>query len=115
MENEKPWYETEEDRIYEDAVKKIKAAVLEDSVPFDKAASQVEVENEQLKSSVVSDALKLLIAELHFMKQIPLDEVADALKLPLKKVEDARKEMIAEVEAAAIEKYKESLNQGGNA
>jgi len=114
MKNEMPWYETEEDRLYEEAVKNIKAAV-EGGTPFEEAASRIEVKDEALRASAASDALKLLIAEMHFMKGRPLGEVADALKLPPGRVEEARREMVEEVEAAAIEKYKESLKQGGNA
>lgn len=115
MENERPWYETEEDRIYEEAVNAIKSAVLQDSKPFDEAAAKTGVEDETLRASIISDALKLLIAEIHFMQKKPLEEMAESLKLPLKKLEETKKEMIREVEAAAIEKYKESLEQGGNA
>ncbi len=80
---ERPWYETEEDRLYEEAVNSIKSAV-ENSVPFDEAAAKLDVKDE-------------------------------ALKVPLKKVEAAKKEMLEEVEQAAIEKYRESLGQEGNA
>jgi len=111
---ERPWYETEEDRLYEEAVNSIKSAV-ENSVPFDEAAAKIDVKDEGLKAAIVADALKVLIAEMHFMKKVSLDEVANALKVPLKKVEDAKKEMLEEVEQAAIEKYKESLGQEGNA
>jgi hypothetical protein len=111
---EKPWYETEEDRLYEEAVNSIKSAV-ENSVPFDEAAAKLDVKDEGLKAAIVDDALKLLIAEMHFMKRASLDEVANALKVPLTRVEDAKKQMLEEVEQAAIEKYKESLGQEGNA
>ncbi|MEJ2315080.1 MAG: hypothetical protein P8Y85_10050 [Nitrospirota bacterium] len=114
-ENKKAWYDTEESRAYEEAVEKIKKAVVEDSAPFDEAASRVEVKDEKLRSAIASDALKVLIAEMHFLKKKSLEEVADALKLPLKRVAEARKEMVAEIEADAIQRYKDSLGQGGNA
>lgn len=110
----RPWYETDEDRLYEEAVNSIKNAV-ENSVPFDEAAAKIDVKDEGLKAAIVADALKVLIAEMHFMKKASLDEVAKALKISLKKVEDAKKEMLEEVEQTAIEKYRESLGPQGNA
>ncbi|MGD8352206.1 MAG: hypothetical protein PVG55_04350, partial [Nitrospirota bacterium] len=87
----------------------------ESSTPFDEAASQVEVEDEELRKAIVSDALKVLIAEMHFLKKKSLEEVAEALKLPLERVAEARREMVEEIEADAIQRYKDSLGQGGNA
>ncbi len=115
MEEKRAWYDTDESRAYEEAVNKIKSAVVEHSMPFDEAASQVEVEDEELRKSIVSDALKVLIAEMHFLNKKPLEEVAEALKLPVGRVAEARKEMVEELEADAIQRYKDSLGQGGNA
>jgi hypothetical protein len=115
MEDEKnAWYDNAENRAYEEAVNSVKAAV-EAGVAFDEAASKVSLKDESLREAAISDALKVLIAEMHFMKKLPVGEVADRLKLPLERVERARREMIEEVEAAAIEKYKQSLGQEGNA
>jgi hypothetical protein len=114
MEEQKPWYETEEDRVYAEAITSIKAAV-EGGASFDEAASGLDVKDKALRDAVVSDALKVLIAEMHLMGKTPIEELAGKLGLPLEKLEQARKEMMADLEAAAIEKYKESLGQEGNA
>jgi len=115
MEDEQQaWYDTDEDRAYEDAVNAVKAAV-ESGTAFDEAASKIDLGDKSLTDTAISDALKLLIAEMHFMKHKSLEEVAEKLKLPIDRVEGTRREMVAEVEADAIQKYKESMGQGGNA
>ena len=111
---EKAWYDTEENRAYEDAVNAIKEAV-EAGTAFDEAAAKVGLKDESLTSLAITDALKLLIAEMHFMKGLSLTEVSEKLKLPLKRVESTKREMISEIEAEAIQKYKESMGQEGNA
>jgi hypothetical protein len=114
MEQQKPWYESEEDRVYAEAVNSIKAAV-ESGASFEEAAAKIDVKDEALRDAVVSDALKVLIAEMHLMQKTPLEELAGKLKLPIERLEQVRKEMLADLEAAAIEKYKESQGQEGNA
>jgi hypothetical protein len=114
---EKPWYADltpEEDAAYTEAVNRVTAAVRQ-SVPFGKAAELVEVEDEGLRAAILDDALKVLIAEMHFAGKKPLGEVAGALGLPLDRVEKARDEMLREVEDAAIEAYKSKLGEAGNA
>jgi hypothetical protein len=113
-EQQKPWYESEEDRAYAEAVNSVKAAV-EGGAPFDEAAAKIDLKDDALRAAAVSDALKVLIAEMHLIGKTPLDVLAAKLALPLERLEQARKEMMADLEAAAIEKYKESLGQEGNA
>lgn len=114
---EKPWYEyaeTDEDRLYEESVRKITGGVKR-SLTFEQAAALVDIKEPATRNAVIDDALKVLIAEMHFAGGKPLDEVAKALGLPLKRLEKARAEMLADIEAEAIEKYKSSLGQGGSA
>lgn len=113
-EEEHPWYETEEDRAYAEAVNSVKAAVA-DGATFDEAAAKIDLKDDALRAAAVSDALKVLIAEMHLIGKIPLEVLAKKLDLPLERLEKARKEMMADLEAAAIEKYKESMGPQGNA
>lgn len=115
--DEKKWYEeiaSEEDRLYEESVEKIKKAVSQ-SLTFEQAAALVQVKDEALRASILDDALKVLIAEMHFTGNTLLKELAGKLGLPLKRLEKAKQEMLKEVEKEAIEKYKSSMGQTGNA
>jgi hypothetical protein len=114
-EKEKPWYESEEDRLYEEAVGRVRDGVLQKSLSFEEAAALVGLDDKALRASALEDALKVLIAELHFGKKTPLKDLAKRLKLPLGRLEKAREEMFGEVESAAIQAYKDSLGQSGNA
>lgn len=114
-EKEKTWYESEEDRLYEEAVGKVRDGVLLKSLSFEEAAALADLKDEALRASVLEDALKVLIAELHFGKKKTLKDLAKRLKLPIKRLEEAKAEMFSEVESAAIQAYKDSLGQSGNA
>lgn len=108
------WYETEEDKVYEEAVKKIKDAVRQ-GMSFEQAGELIGVEDEKLKESVLDDSLKVLIAEMHLIGRRKLAEVAKALKLPVEKVEKAKKEMLEDIEQSAVDAYKSETGQTGNA
>lgn len=114
-EEARPWYEEPEDRRYEEAVQKLTADVIERNLSFEEAAAALDIEDEALKASVLDDALKVLIARMHFMEKKPLEQVAQRLKLPLARLEQAKRQMLKDVEAAAIEQYKSSTGQSGQA
>jgi hypothetical protein len=114
---EKPWYDeaaSEEDKLYEESVNKIRNAVKQ-SLSFEQAAALIDIEDEVLRNSILDDALKVLIAEMHFSEKKPLEKVARTLRLPLKRLERAKEEMLKDVEQSAIEAYKSSLGKIGNA
>jgi hypothetical protein len=116
-EDEKTWYEetaSEEDRLYDESVEKVLTGVR-GSLTFEQAAGLIEVKEASIRAAILDDALKVLLAEMHFAGKKPLKEVAQALGLPIKRLEKARAEMLREVEQAAIEKYKSSMGQTGNA
>lgn len=111
------WYENEataDEKRYDEAVMKITSAVKQ-GVSFKEASKLVDIKDEALMAAVSVDALKVLIAEMHFAGDTPLRDVAKALKLNEKELEKAKKEMLSEVEAAAIEKYKSEIGQSGEA
>jgi len=104
---------SEEDRIYEESVRRIQSAVKQ-SMPFGQAVKLIDVEDEGLRNAIIDDALKVLIAEMHFSgKKMSLKDVSGMLKLPLKKLEIAKAEMLKDVEAAAVESYKQSMADQG--
>ena len=111
------WYDDlpeDMEKLYEESVRRIKSAV-EKSMSFEQAAGLVDVEDEGMKAAIVDDALKVLVAEMHFIKKKTMEEVAKALKLPAERVTRARAEMLKDVENAAIEASKLERGQGGNA
>lgn len=104
-------YSEEESRIYEKAMTKIREG-LKNGLNFNEACSIVDVGDEELKRYIVDDALKVMIAEMHYAKGMPLMQVADALKVPLKAIYTANMEMLEDVGIAAAEIYRTS-NPGG--
>ena len=104
------WYsdlpESEEDKLYNESVKRIQSAV-EQGMSFESAAGLVDVKDEALKAQVLDDALKVLIAQLHFTGGMTLDALAKKLGLPLKHLEEAKRAMLEEVEDAAVKKFRE--------
>ncbi|TAL22610.1 MAG: hypothetical protein EPN94_10720 [Nitrospirae bacterium] len=109
---EEKWYEglgedaflKEEDREYKNILEKIKAAV-ESGMGFDEACRTAGIENHKFKDEIGDDGLKFLIAEMHFMKKMPTDKVAEALKISLERVNAARESMLKEVEESAINAF----------
>jgi hypothetical protein len=114
---EKPWYNdmtSDEDRLYEESVNRIRNAVKQ-SLSFAQAAELIQMEDEALRNSILDDALKVLIAEMHFTAGKPLKDVARTLKLPLERLQQAKQEMLRDVKGAAVEAYKDSSKKSGNA
>jgi hypothetical protein len=100
-------YSSEEDKIYESAISKIKEAIR-NGFNFNEACSIVNVSDPALKRFIVDDALKIMIAEMHYEKNMPLPVVADRLKVPLKAVNIANMEMLEDTGIAAAEMFKKS-------
>lgn len=109
-------YSPEEDRIYTEAMAAIQGA-LKQGIPFDEACKAVSIEDEALRGYVVDDALKIVIAELHFGKGVSLEEVAKALQITLHRVVMASMEMLedAGISASALYHQQESGGPVGNA
>jgi hypothetical protein len=111
----KPWHQSDEDRLYEESVMRVKNAVLKQSMPFQKALELIDVADEAARRAIGDDALKVMIAELHFVGGKSVADLARSFKLSQKIVEQARKEMLQDVKQTAIDAYKAETGQGGNA
>jgi len=113
------WYEglpddafkTETDKIYEEAVSKIREG-LEKGLNFDTACSAIDVEDETLRKSIIDDMLKVLIAEEHFDKKIPLADMAKKLKIPVERLESAKSGMLEDVRESSIKAFYRSMGSG---
>lgn len=109
-------YTPEEDMIYEEAMAKIREGI-NNGLSFQEACSSIDVKDLDLKAFILSDALKILIAEMHYAKGTPLAEVAASLKVPMNTINVAVNEMLEDAGTSAAEAYREMNPQGpvGNA
>ncbi|MBI5639338.1 MAG: hypothetical protein HZA17_02830 [Nitrospirae bacterium] len=104
-------FKSEEDRVYELAFAAIRKALAQ-ALDFDRACEAIEVKDETLRRSIIDDMLKVLIAEEHFAKNIPLDELAKKLSVPLARLETARKEMFEDIEKSTVNAYYNNIEKG---
>jgi hypothetical protein len=101
----------ETDKAYERAIFQIREG-LEKGLDFDSACAAVEVENEALKRHIIDDMLKVIIAEEHYNKNIPLDKLAAALKVSVDRLESAKAEMLEDVKNSSIKAFYKALKPG---
>lgn len=95
-------FKSAEDKAYEGAFAKIREDLAR-GLDFDAACSAVEVPNENLKKTIIDDMLKVLIAEEHFLRKVPLENLAKKLNLPEGRLEAAKMEMLEDVEKSAVD------------
>lgn len=105
-------YSEEESEIYEKAMKEIIQNIKE-GMSFRDAVDSVDVKDNELKSLIEDDALKILIAELCYVSKIPFEELATMLKLPLDTIRIANLEMLEDVELTLNNTFKNQ--RSGNA
>jgi hypothetical protein len=109
-------YSPEEDRIYTESIAAIREG-MKNGLTFDKACDAITVEDEGLKEFILDDALKIMIAEMHYGKGVSLSEVARALNIPMSRVSVASLEMLEDAGVAAAELNRKCAPNGpaGNA
>ncbi len=86
----------EEDKAYRKTIEMIRLNIA-NGVKFDLACEFVSVDNEELRQVIVSDALKIEIAELHYGKRFPMEEVSRKLGVSMERLLQANTEMIEDV------------------
>lgn len=89
-------YTPEEDRIYEETIAIILQS-LKNGLNFKEACSMIRVEDHDLKRFIIDDALKIMIAEMHYSKGLSLQQVSDALNVPIRTIGIANMEMLEDV------------------
>lgn len=102
---------SETDKIYVRSLAKIREGIMK-GLDFETACAALEIADEKLKGHIVDDVLKVFIAEGHFAKGIPLEELGKALGLPLERLEKARAEMFEDIENTAINAYHTNTEKG---
>jgi hypothetical protein len=106
-------YTEEESRIYHGAMQKIMEGLTR-GLPFVEACSVVEVADEQLKRFIEDDALKIVIADMHYNRGLSLEKVAEDLKVQVDILWRANAEMLEDIEMTSVEMYR-SHNPGNPA
>jgi len=101
----------DDDRIYIETLAKVKAG-LANGLDFEKASARVDVPNKEPRETVLDEVLKAIIAEEHFAKNIPLDQIGRTLNLPLERIERALKEMFEDVERSAVDSLHKNMGHG---
>jgi hypothetical protein len=113
------WYEglpddafvTETARAYKQAEDRIREGLAK-GLDFDAACAAIGIEDEALRESIIDDMLKVLIAEEHFGKKVPLDELSKKLKVTPERLETAKAGMIEDVKETSIKAFYKGLGHG---
>jgi len=104
-------YSEDESRVYDEAMDKIMEG-MRSGLTFYESYSAVIVEDEQLKEFIIDDALKIMIADIHYTKGLSLQHVADTLRISMDRIHKANSEMVEDISITAAEIYKMN-NPGG--
>lgn len=109
-------YTEEETKIYNKAMDKIMEG-LKNGLSFQEACGSVDVPDEELKNYILDDALKIMIADMHYVKSLSLQDISDSLRLPVERIEKANHEMLEDISITNEQVFK-LMNDGtqcGNA
>ena len=109
-------YTEDENRIYEEAVPAI-IDLVKNGLSFHDACERVKVDNDELKAYIVDDALKIILAEMHFKQGMSLQEVSELITVATDVLIKAQREMLQDVSISASEFFKKTSPHGqcGNA
>jgi antitoxin component of RelBE/YafQ-DinJ toxin-antitoxin module len=97
-------YTEEESRLYEQTLQKILQG-LKEGMTFQAACSIAQLDDAVLKGFVEDDALKIMIAEMHYQQGLMLEQVAEKLGMPVDTLMRANDEMLQDVEMTSVEFY----------
>jgi hypothetical protein len=109
-------YTEEETRIYNAAIPKILQGI-KDGLPFCDACNLVQIDDKTLKQFVEDDALKIVLAELHYSQKLSLEEISAMLSVSLDVITQANDEMLEDIGITASEVFRKQDTDGpyGNA
>ena len=113
------WYDgLPEDAVLSETAKAYKEgeALIRDGLSrgmsFDEACNLLKEKNEDLRKGIIEDMLKVLIAEAHFGKEVPLEQLASRLSVPLDRLETAKAAMLEDVKQESIKTFYQGLGHG---
>ncbi len=115
------WYEglpddafkSETAKIYEKAEAAIREKLAQ-GLDFDSACAALEIPDEQLRTGIIDDMLKVLIAEEHFTKNVSLNDISKKLNIEVGRLEKAKAEMLEDVKNASVKAFYDSLERRHN-
>lgn len=102
---------SEAEKTYMNALAAIKEALSKGS-DFNSASTAVKIDDESFRKAVLDDVLKVIIAEEHFVKQVPLEQISQKLNLPLDYLEKAQAEMLEDVEKTTVNAMHNHIEKG---
>lgn len=97
-------YTAEEDAIYNDSIGKILTA-LRSGKTFEESCREVEISDKSLMAFIHDDAMKVMIAELHYRDGISLPDIAKRLNISIEKICHASLEMLDDVAISSSEAF----------
>jgi len=95
-------YSPNEDRIYNESIARIREG-MKNGLQFGEACQSIDVADEELKGFILDDALKIMIAELHYGKGMTLEEVSSYLNVPMARISVSSLEMLEDAGITAAE------------
>ena len=98
----------EEGKIYEEAIGKFRAAISEGK-SLRQAYESFAIADKELEALIRADFLKIIIAERHFAKREPLDQIAADLQVPSDLIRDTHARMLQEVGITAANQFGQEL------
>lgn len=102
---------SEDEKTYMNALVKIKQGLAK-GFDFESASAAVMIDDEPLRQAVFDDVLKVIIAEEHFMKAVPLEQISRQLNLPIDRLEKANSEMLEDVEETTVKALYKDVEKG---
>jgi len=91
------YFRNEENDAYKASFDTIRKGI-EEGLGFDAACEKIQVEDASLREQIISDMFKVLIAEEHFAKRVPVEDLAKRLQIDPKRIEKTRDEMLDEIQ-----------------
>jgi len=102
---------SEAEKIYMHALATIKEGLAK-GFDFNSACASVRIDNESFRNTVLDDVLKVIIAEEHFVKMVPLEQIGQRLNLPMDRLEKAQAEMLEDVEETTVNAMHKEIEKG---
>ncbi len=101
-------YTPEESKIYEEAINGFKQAIAAGKT-LRQAYDSYEIPDKELEKIIQADFLKIVIAERHFGKHQPLEEIAKSLDVTQDLIKGTLARMLQEVGITAANQFSEEL------
>ena len=104
-------YTKEEEALYMGSMERLRR-LWSQGVKYAEICASIDVKDEELKSLIGEDFLKILIVELHYEKAYQLKDVASMLGLPYERILEAKNSMLEDVQHTAVAEYHKATSRG---